>query len=169
MTSQWYALHVKPHKERMVHDGLSAKNLEVFYPVIKMKPVNPRSKKEQPFFPGYLFIYLDLEEVGSNALKWTEGAYGLVEFGGEPAVVPSLIVGELKNQASKFELKGNLNFEQLRQGDPVRIVKAPFDGYEAIFDAHLAAKDRIQVMLTFLKAQPRKLQLQSSEIIKVRR
>ena len=166
MTSQWYALHVKPRKERMVHDGLSAKDLEVFYPVIKKKPANPRAKKEQPFFPGYLFICLDLDVVGTNALKWTEGAHGLVEFGGEPAAVPDMLIGELKVQVTNF--KFNLENEQLRPGDPVRIVKAPFDGYEAIFDAHLAAKDRIQVMLTFLSAQPKKLQLQSSEIIKVR-
>ena len=168
MSSQWYALHVKPHKERLVHDGLSAKEMELYYPVIKKKPVNPRSRKEQPFFPGYLFVQLNLEMAGNNALKWTEGAYGLVEFGGEPAAVPDILIGELQSQISDIEMKGDLNTVKLKSGDPVRIVTGPFDGYEAIFDSHLAANDRIQVMLTFLKAQTKKLQLRSSEIVKIR-
>jgi transcriptional antiterminator RfaH len=169
MPSQWYALHVKPNKERMVNDGLTAKDLEVYYPVLKKKPVNPRARKEQPFFPGYLFVYLDLDEFGSNALKWTEGTYGLVEFGGQPAAVPDILIRELKNQITNLELKGDLKKDELKAGDPVRIVTGPFDGYEAIFDTHLSVKDRIQVMLTFLRAQPKKLQLESSEVIKVRR
>ncbi|GMQ78911.1 MAG: transcription termination/antitermination protein NusG [Anaerolineae bacterium] len=169
MPSQWYALHVKPHKERIVNDGLKAKDLEIYYPVLKKKPVNPRSRKEQPFFPGYFFVYLDLDEFGPNALKWTEGTYGLVEFGGQPAAVPDILIKNLKNQITNLGLKGDLNKDALKTGDPVRIVTGPFEGYEAIFDAHLAAKDRIQVMLTFLRAQPKKLQLESSKVIKVRR
>ena len=168
MTRQWYAFHVKQYKERMVHDGLAAKGLEVYYPVIKREPVNPRSRKERPFFPGYLFVQLNLEMAGNNALKWTEGAYGLVEFGGEPAAVPDILIGELQSQISDIEMKGDLNTVKLKSGDQVRIVTGPFDGYEAIFDSHLAANDRIQVMLTFLKAQTKKLQLRSSEIVKIR-
>ncbi len=162
-------LHVKPHKERIVNDGLKAKDLEVYYPVLKKKPVNPRSRKEQPFFPGYLFVYFDLDEFGPNALKWTEGTHGLVEFGGQPAVVPDVLISDLKNQITELELKGDLNIDELKAGDPVRIVTGPFEGYEAIFDAHLAARDRIQVMLTFLRAQPKKLQLESDKVIKVSR
>ena len=66
MPFQWYALHVKPHKEQSVDDLLRSREMEVFYPPLKVKPVNPRARKIRPFFPGYMFVYLDLEEAGKN-------------------------------------------------------------------------------------------------------
>jgi transcriptional antiterminator RfaH len=169
MSQKWYALHVKPHKERMVCEGLRAKDMEVFYPALKKQPVNPRARKEAPFFPGYIFIQLDLVEIGLNALRWTEGTHGVVEFGGIPAAVPEIMIQELKKRLQNIETGSDLKSEDFRPGDMVKIVKGPFDGYEAIFDAQLSGNDRIQVMLTYLRAQPKKLQLRSSEILKIRR
>lgn len=169
MSQKWYALHVKPHKERMVCEGLRARDMDVFYPALKKQPVNPRARKEEPFYPGYIFIQLDLDEAGVNALRWTEGTHGIVEFGGVPAAVPEIMIQELKVKLKNIDFSSNLNLGDIRAGDPVKIVKGPFDGYEAIFDTQLSGNDRIQVMLTYLKAQPKKLQLSSSEITKIRR
>jgi transcription antitermination factor NusG len=169
MTQKWYALHVKPHKERMVCEGLRARDMEVFYPALKKQPVNPRARKEVPFYPGYIFIQLDLTEVGLNALRWTEGTHGVVEFGGIPAAVPEIMIQELKKRLIKIKTSSTIQSEDIQPGDSVKIVKGPFDGYEAIFDAQLSGNDRIQVMLTYLRAQPKKLQLSSSEILKIRR
>lgn len=143
--------------------------MDVFYPALKKQPVNPRARKEEPFYPGYIFIQLDLDEVGVNALRWTEGTHGIVEFGGIPAAVPEIMIQELKKRLQNIETSSNLKLEDIRPGDTVKIVKGPFDGYEAIFDARLSGNDRIQVMLTYLRAQPKKLQLSSSEIMKIRR
>ncbi len=75
MTIAWYTLHVKPHKERFVFERLQslehipvpgnvpnvAKQIEVFFPAVRVKPVNPRSAKVRPYFPGYIFVRGDLE------------------------------------------------------------------------------------------------------------
>jgi len=169
MAQKWYALHVKPHKERMVCEGLKAREMEVFYPALKKQPVNPRARKEVPFYPGYIFIQLDLAEVGLNTLRWTEGTHGVVEFGGIPAAVPEIMIQELRKRLKNTKTSSIIISEDIQPGDSVKIVKGPFDGYEAIFDAQLSGNDRIQVMLTYLRAQPKKLQLSSSEILKIRR
>ncbi|MFZ0547593.1 MAG: transcription termination/antitermination NusG family protein [Candidatus Promineifilaceae bacterium] len=168
MSFNWYALHVKPHKERPVCELLETKEMEVFYPHLKVKPVNPRSKKERPFFPGYMFVRLDLNDEGVNVLRWTEGTYGLVSFGDEPVVVPENMINELKRRMQAIEEVGGLVFEDLKQGDRVRITKGPFEGYDAIFDARLSGKDRVQVLLAYLNDHPIRVQIDAAEIEKVR-
>jgi transcription antitermination factor NusG len=59
--------------------------------------------------------------------------------------------------------------EGLKKGDNVRIVSGALSGYEAIFDTALPGKDRVQVLLAYLSDQPKRLQLDASQIKKTRR
>ena len=61
MAFHWYVLRSKPQKEFHLFDQVLARGLECFFPRINVNPVNPRSKKVRPFFPGYMFINADLE------------------------------------------------------------------------------------------------------------
>jgi transcription elongation factor/antiterminator RfaH len=168
MTAHWYALHVKPHKERSVLELLEARAVESYYPALKVKPVNPRSRKERPFFPGYMFVQLDLAREGSRTLRWAEGTHGLVEFGGEPAIVPASLINELQERMRLLQLSGGFPQRSLSPGDRIRIVEGPMAGYEAVFDAHLTGQERVQVLLTILRSQPKRLQLEASQIERAR-
>jgi transcriptional antiterminator RfaH len=169
MPNHWYVLHVKPHKERSVHEYIEAIELDVFYPRLKVKPVNPRASHERPFFPGYMFVKLDLDELGANALRWTEGTHGLVQFGGEPAIVPENLIAELRQKLERIQAAGGIELAGLKKGDRVKIVSGTLAGYEAIFDAALPGKDRVQVLLAYLSDQPKRLQIEASQIKKIRR
>jgi transcriptional antiterminator RfaH len=169
MTTHWYALHVKPHKERPVYELLEAKEVEAFYPYLRVKPVNPRSRKERPFFPGYMFVHLDLEQEGTNVLRWMEGTYGLVSFGGDPVAVPENMIQELRHRLKIIDKEGGLVFENLKSGDRVRITHGPFEGHEAIFDTRLSGKDRVQVLLSYLNDRSIRVQIDAAEIEKVGR
>ncbi len=92
MTLGWFALHSKPRKEELLYGQLSQRNIDVFYPRIRVQPVNPRSAKVRAYFPGYVFIHVDLTEIGFSSLQWLPGATGLVSFGGEPASVPDGLI-----------------------------------------------------------------------------
>lgn len=166
MSFHWYALHVKPHKEPSVHQLLGSLGFEAYYPVLKVTPVNPRSRKERPFFPGYMFVRVNLVETGADTLRWTEGTYGLVQFGGEPTSVPDSLISELQEQLSKYEATQAPEFSR---GDHVRIVSGLFEGYDAIFDTHISGKDRVQVLLAYLNDQPKKVVLDPAEIAKAKR
>ena len=166
MRSYWHVLHVKPRKERSVCQLLQTKNIEVYYPTLKVKPVNPRARKERPFFPGYMFVYINLEELGTNALRWTEGTHGLVRFGGEPAIVSEEVIHEIQMILTQIRTGDGLNPDALKKGDRVRITGGIFEGYRGIFDTHLPGKDRVQVFLTYLRAQPKRLRISLSDIEK---
>ncbi len=146
----WYVLQSKPHKENQVYAYLDAQGFEVFYPVIHVCPVNPRSSKIRPYFPRYMFVYTDLEAVGISALRWIPNAIGLVHFDQNVVPVPDNVICELKNRIDAIEAAGGITLDGLKHGDLVRITHGPLAGYEAIFDFHLSDSDRVRVLLTML-------------------
>ena len=51
MTASWYALQSKPNKEDSLFEQLENQGFEVFYPRIRVSPINPRAKKVTGLFP----------------------------------------------------------------------------------------------------------------------
>jgi transcriptional antiterminator RfaH len=129
--------------------------MECFYPRIRVHPVNPRSRKVKPYFPGYLFIRVDLENVGISTFKWMPHTLGLVTFGGEAAYIPDSLIQALKRQVVSINEAGGEIFDGLKRGDKVKIIEGPFSGYEAIFDHRLSGKERVRVLLKFLNSDRR--------------
>ena len=160
-------MKIKPHKERSVCRLLGARELKVYFPTIAVEPKNPRAAKERAYFPGYLFVNVDLADLGENALRWTPGTRGLVRFGGEPAVVPEGLIQELRRRLAELETIRERWPKDLKKGDRIRIVNGPFKGYEAIFDAHVSGKDRIQVLLAFLSRCVQRVKLGAEDVEKV--
>jgi transcription elongation factor/antiterminator RfaH len=162
----WYVLRTKPHKETAVYRLLRSQEITVFYPAIKVKPVNPRSKRVRPYFPGYMFVRADLVQMGRSALEWLPGTHGLVIFGNEPAIVPDHLIEVVEKQVAQWQEKQQAS-ARFQSGDKVRIVAGPLTGYEAIFDTELSGRERVQVLLTYLQNRPKALKLDKSDIVKL--
>jgi transcriptional antiterminator RfaH len=146
----WYVIQSKPHKENQVCAYLEAQDFEVFFPVLRVQPATARAAKIRPYFPRYMFVHTDLEEVGMSALQWLPGAIGLVHFDDYPATVPDPIIHQLRRRVEQIDAAGGLLFNDLKPGDPVRIMRGPLAGYDAIFDARLNGSERVQVLLSLL-------------------
>jgi len=80
MSLQWYVIRSKPRKEDVVWRQLQAHGFENYYPRIKTHPVNPRARKVKPYFPGYLFVHVDMTELGISTFKWMPHTLGFVSF-----------------------------------------------------------------------------------------
>ena len=98
---QWYVLNTKPHKERQVASLLRSRELEVYLPIVRVNPVNPRSARLRAYFPNYLFANIDFDVVGLSEMRWIPGLRRLVEFGNQPAVVSDNLVLEFKTPDSR--------------------------------------------------------------------
>lgn len=155
MSSYWYALRSKPRKEDVLWRQIRARGIEVFYPRMRVNPVNPRSKKTRPYFPGYMFIYTDLEAMGQSTFNWMPHAIGLVSFGGEPATVPENLIHAIRKRVEEIAAAGGEVLDGLKKGDEVRIQEGPFRGYQAIFDERLPGSERVRVLLELLGSQRR--------------
>lgn len=150
MPQQWYAIRSKPRKEEVVWLQVASQGFETYYPRIRVNPVNPRSKKLRPYFPGYLFVRADLDEVGMSIFQWMPHSIGLVSFGGEPSIVPENLVVAIRQKLDRINAAGGAIFDGMKPGDAVWISEGPFKGYEAIFDERVAGSERVRVLLEFL-------------------
>ena len=169
MTTLWYALRSKPNKEDFLAKQLEAYDVDVFFPRIHVKPVNPRSRKTRPYFPNYLFVHVDLDVVKLSTLRWVPGASGLVSFDGEPAPVPDLLITTLERQVDLINASARELASNFRPGDAVVIQDGPFAGHEAIFDLKLSGQDRVRVLLNFLQTRQVPVELQSRQIRRTKR
>ena len=151
----WYVLNSKPHKERQVAEYLRGRGVQVYLPLVRVNPINPRASHERPYFPSYLFTKIDIEATGINAIQWAPGIKDLVRFGGQPASVSDNFVSALRRRLSEISAAGGEFFDGLQQGDHVRITQGPFAGYEALFDRRLSGEDRVRILLTFLGERTR--------------
>ncbi len=166
MAASWYVLRSKPRKEDFLYGQLQARRIEAYYPKVRVQPVNPRARKSKPYFPGYLFIHIDLEQENFSSLQWMPGARGLVSFGKEPTWVPDALVNAIHKQIASINAAGGENLAELASGDEVIIQDGPFGGYKAIFDLSLPGNKRVRVLLKLLEDQNMRLELPAGQVKK---
>jgi transcriptional antiterminator RfaH len=169
LTTHWYAFRSKPNKEDFLARQLEAGGLTVFYPRLQVTPVNPRSRKKKPYFPGYLFIHVDLATVNASTLQWMPGAANLVSFGGEPAPVPDILISTLQKRVDELNQPAKNTIRDLKPGDPILIKSGLFSGYEAIFDGSVSGTERARVLMNFLQERQVSVEVQGNQIVRMKR
>jgi len=153
MSIHWYVLRSKPNKEKLLWEQLNIREVETFYPQIRVQTVNPRARQVKAYFPGYVFVRVDLDEVGLSILQWMPGAIGFVSYDNQPSMVPDALIPIIKRKVDEINTAGGELFHELKPGDLVEIQSGPFAGYEAIFDARLPGSERVRVLLKMLQGE----------------
>jgi transcription antitermination factor NusG len=166
MPLSWFALHSHPNKEDLLAQQVELRGFEVFFPFLPAHPVNPRARKIKPYFPGYIFTRVDLDQSGLSVFEWMPYTTGLVKFGGEPAFVPDVLVKAIQKRIHEIISNKGDDREILEQGDVVLIHEGVFEGYEAIFDANLSGNERVRVLLKMLNNRALPVELQGAHILK---
>jgi transcriptional antiterminator RfaH len=164
MTHRWYVVRTKPRKEDFLAEQMEIRRIEIFNPRIRVQAVNPRARKIKSYFPGYVFVHLDLEKVGTFSLQYIPGAAGLVSFGREVAEVPDGLIHAIRQRVDEINNAGGELFDVLKMGETVVVHSGPFAGYEAIFDARLPGSDRVRVLLKLLKNRQMQVDLPAGQI-----
>jgi transcription elongation factor/antiterminator RfaH len=164
MAFDWYTLRSKPRKEEVLWKQLRSQDFEVFFPRLKVQPINPRARKLKPYFPGYMFVHVDLDEVGISTFQWMPHAIGLVAFDGVPATVPENLVHAIKKKVEQIAAAGGEVFDGLKPGDQVRISDGVFAGYEAIFDTRLPGSERVRVLIQMLSDRRLAVEMSAGQI-----
>ena len=168
---RWYVLRSKPNKEEALWREISARGQEACYPRLRVRPVNPRVRKAQPYFPGYMFVRLNHLVVGPASDSSVPFSQGLVAFGGEPAEVPDGMVAATRARVHEVNAAGGQGLAggcahrlDLKPEEAAMIQDGPFTGYMAIFGAHLAGSNRVRVLLQLLQQRPMTLALPAAHI-----
>lgn len=165
LNAHWYVLQNKYQKENSLYRVLVDKGFEVFYPRLRVNPVNPRSQKERPYFPGYMFVFTDLTKVNIKTFQRMPYVIDLVNFGGRPAEVPEYVIDSLRKNLEN-QPEGSGIQRKFNHGESVKILKGPFTGYEGIFDKSLAGETRVRILLSLLDNKKIMLELSVSDVSK---
>jgi transcriptional antiterminator RfaH len=161
---RWYVMHSKPQKEALLRERLRIQRIEAYLPSIRVKPVNPRARKEQPFFPGYLFVHVDLEIIPISELRRIPGSIGLVCYGGEAASLGDALIRTIQRQVEELNDAANNYVDRFKPGDLVVINDGPFATYKAMFDCRLSGSDRVFVLLELLQGRKMRLELSGRQL-----
>lgn len=105
-----------------------------------------------PFFPGYLFVNLDLDCERWRSINGTIGVIRLVGFGngGRPLPLPRGFVERLHqfNNGSEDVL------DELHAGDRVRVIGGPLDDICGILES-ASDHERVTILLSLLGKETR--------------
>ncbi len=161
---RWHVVRSKHRNEDLLCQQLQSRDIEVYYPCIRVHSPNPHTRKIRPYFPGYLFVHADLDAVGVSTVQWVPGAAGLVCFGGEAAWVSDGILQAIRERVDQVNISGVEAWQNLKPGEDVAIHSGPFAGYRGIFSSYLSDRERVIVFLKFVRDQQVRIELPVGQI-----
>ncbi|HSG17325.1 MAG TPA: transcription termination/antitermination NusG family protein [Anaerolineae bacterium] len=144
--SQWYAVHTKPRVERQVTMSLKQRGVESFLPETTVITTSQKRKKT-PFFPGYLFMRVDLATDNPAMWQWTPGLRHIVAYGGWPVPIPDEVINLIEVKLHELESRSSKPAHPFKPGDVVRIKNGPFSDMLGIFDGPSTPSERVHVLM----------------------
>jgi transcriptional antiterminator RfaH len=165
----WYALRSKPRQEDALYQRLLAEAVEVYYPRLPVRTVNPRARKVRPYFPGYMFVRIDLADTGMVKFQWMYFSAGLVCFDDIPAPVPDTVIEGIRKTIDRLTCNGRQYYDELAHGQAVRVRSGPLEGYYGIFDTRISGGERVRLLLELLSGQTMTVEMDADRVEATRR
>ena len=149
---KWYLLQHKPNKQNIALKNLKRQGFETFYPLLEnTKRTNSRFKNSfSPLFPGYIFVFFNIEDNSWIKIKYTIGVSRIISFNSVPSKVPLDIILALKqkyNKSNTFYPTKNI-----KTGVNTQILKGPLSGFVGKIEEY-DANSRIKILLEFMGNQ----------------
>ena len=164
LTASWYAMRSKPHQEDALWQQLKKDGHDVYFPLLPVRAVNPRARKIRPYFPGYLFVHVDLTATGLVAFRWMPFCGGLVCFDDIPAPIPDHLIDGIRRTIDRLTHGGTQYYDELVHGQPVRVCSGPMEGYSGIFDARISGGERVRLLLEYMHGRTVVVEMEAARV-----
>jgi transcriptional antiterminator NusG len=155
---QWYVVHVysgfeSKAKEALLEKVRQAKMEEKFdeilipsETVVEMKKGEKRSKSKK-FFPGYIFVKMELNNETWHLVKNTNRISGFVGNSTNPPAVSEEEVMRITQQIKEGKMKPKMTIE-FEKGESVRVKEGPFANFTGVVDDVAPEKGRLKVLVS---------------------
>ena len=163
---EWYALRCKSNMEFIVDHQLSVRNITRYLPTYPVTPVNSRSRRTRPYFPGYLFLQGKTDDFFAQRVFLLRGVIGLVSFDGIPAPIQPGIIESVRRQTHKLDLELQLARSGFTPGDEVFVQDSALGQLEGIFEKCINGQERVSVLLKLMQGNMMRVEV---PVEKVRR
>jgi transcription termination/antitermination protein NusG len=173
MAMKWYVVHtysghenkarlsLQERVKQMSMDSLFGQILIPTESVLEMK-AGQRRTTTRKFYPGYMFVQMELNEQTYHLVKNTPKITGFLG-GTNPLPVPEKDIAAINNQMSEGAVKPKprVSFEE---GENVRVIDGPFANFSGIVEEVKAEKQKVRVLVSiFGRATPVELDFSQVE------
>lgn len=147
---QWYLLYCKSGNETRAQANLENQGITSFFPLFNKEKLRKGKKRasQEPLFPNYLFVYLDVAEANFNAIRSTRGVIDFVKAGANYVRVPDNVIHSLQASQQNFSYTEQL----FQQGQELEVLRGPFAGLTGIFQCE-DGLERSILMIRLLSSQ----------------
>lgn len=149
---RWFAAASLPNREAFAFAQLERQGFETFFPkrIRTIRHARKSMERVVSYFPGYLFVSLDLEVDRWRSVNGTYGVRSLIMEGERPLPVPAGIVESLQHFTDE---RGFLKrAEELKLGDRVKVQNGHMADMIGEID-RLDGKNRVRVLIEMLHGQ----------------
>jgi transcriptional antiterminator RfaH len=146
----WFCLRAQPKREHIAAACLrQMSEVEVFCPRVRFRKSTSRGPVwfVESMFPGYLFARFGYMEL-NRRIRQSPGISGFVQFGDRLALLPDLLIGEIKERTGEEEIV-EVN-QTLEPGQAVEVTRGPFQGLEALVTRVITAKERVEILIEWM-------------------
>jgi transcription antitermination factor NusG len=149
--SFWYCVHTRSRHEDTVYQRLSDKKMQAFLPKLEVwsRRKDRRKKIQKALFPGYLFVYENLDPRRGLEILKTPGVVKILGNEAGPMPVP-----EIQIESIKKILDGKAavsSFPYLKEGQLVRVVDGPLRGCEGFLIKIKEEKGKLVISIDLLQ------------------
>lgn len=158
MNKNWYIVHVQSGFEARAKEAIverikrqkkESKFDEILIPaetVLEVKKGEKKSKLKK-FFPGYLFVKMELSDETWHLVRHTPRVTGFVGGAINPPPVPEEEVLRITQQIKEGKLKPKMTIE-FEKGESVRVKEGPFANFHGVVDEVNPEKGRLKVLVS---------------------
>ena len=176
MAMKWYVVHTysnfenqakKSLEEKIRLEGLQDHFGEILIPMEQVVEMVKGEKKtsKRKFFPGYIFVQMDLNDRSWHLVKNTPNITGFpgTAQNQQPTPISDAEVARLTSQISEGTLKPKPKV-QFEEGDTVRVIDGPFANFNGTVEEVNPEKGRVKVLVSiFGRATPVELDFMQVE------
>jgi len=150
----WYAVHTHPRAENTVVNHLKRQGFDTYLPLFKKKRKHARRVDSVlvPFFPRYLFVGMNIENVRWRSIRSTVGVSNFICSGDTPIKVPEHVLGILKSREDENGLIKLVTERIFETGDKVQIVDGAFSNFIAVVKEKRGT-ERVSLLLNLMGSQ----------------
>jgi len=157
MARAWYAVHTISGHENKVRDLLT-RRAELFnqWPseiseilIPTEQEMTTRNGKRlavaKKVLPGYIWVYMELNDETFKTVKGTSGVTGFVSSGNKPVHMAEYEVRRILANIEKSMEQPKVMFNK---GDVIRVVEGPFSDYTGRVEEVDSDKEKVKAMIT---------------------
>lgn len=146
----WYLVRSKPKMEIHAANLLKTRlGINVFLPQGRVA-CHQNELKYAPFFPGYLFVQVDLQRVSPSSINTCPGVLHLITFGEALEPIPHTLIEVIHRKVSEFNEEGRLLNGTFLPGDAVKFKEGPLQELDMVFLGLHTPNNRARVLINIL-------------------